>query len=64
MMWIMTSEEFITESHQNKKGKNKGKRTTWFNGRQTDRKPQDVTEHCKPQFLQYVATDFSRFAAS
>ena len=61
-MWIMTSEEFIAASHQNKTGKNAGKRTIWFNGRKTDRKTKAVTEHCKPQFLQYVATDFSRLA--
>ncbi len=60
MMWIMTSEEFIAESNQNKKGKNKGKRSIWFNGRKTDRKTREVTEHCKPQFQKYVAQDFSR----
>jgi hypothetical protein len=31
-MWIMTSEEVITESHQNKEGKNAGLRIIWFNG--------------------------------
>lgn len=60
MMWIMTSEEFIVESVQNKTGKNKGKRSIWFNGRKTDRKTREVTEHCKPQFQKYVAQDFSR----
>jgi len=60
MTWIMTSEEFIAESVQNKTGKNKGKRSIWFNGRRTDRKTREVTEHCKPQFQKYVATDFSR----
>jgi len=60
MMWIMTSEEFIAESNQNKKGKNKGKRSIWFNGRKTDRKTREVTEHCKPQFQKYVAQDCSR----
>ncbi len=38
MTWIMTSEEFIKESVQNKTGKNKGKCSIWFNGRKTDRK--------------------------
>ena len=37
-MWIMTSAEFIAESHQNKTGKNKGKRTIWFNGRARNKK--------------------------
>src|SRR6266481_5075428 len=32
LMWIMTSAEFVEESYQNKKGKNKGKRSIWFNG--------------------------------
>ena len=31
-MWIMSSKEFIKESHQNKSGKNKGLRSIWFNG--------------------------------
>lgn len=60
MMWIMTSEEFITESVQYKTGKNKDKHSIWFNGRKTDRKTRKVTEHCKPRFEKYVATNFSR----
>nr|MBP7323291.1 hypothetical protein [Deltaproteobacteria bacterium] len=35
--WIMTSEEFIAASDQNKSGKNKGKRSIWFNGRHKDK---------------------------
>ena len=31
-IWLMTSKEFIDESYQNKKGKNAGKRSIWFNG--------------------------------
>lgn len=60
MTWIMTSEEFIKESVQNKTGKNKGKRSIWFNGRKTDRKTKKVTEYCKPQFEKYIAHDFIR----
>jgi hypothetical protein len=60
MMWIMSSEEFIKESAQNKTGKNKGKRSLWFNGRKRDKATGLVTEHCKPQFLRYVAKDFGR----
>jgi hypothetical protein len=59
-MWIMTSEEFITHSNQNKSGKNAGKRTIWFNGRKTNRKTKAVIEHCKPQYEQFIQTDFSR----
>lgn len=53
-MWIMTSEEFIKESYQNKKGKNAGKRTIWFNGTRKS------IEYCKPQFESYLATTFCR----
>lgn len=58
--WIMSSQEFITASYQNKNGKNKGLRSIWFNGQKTDRKTRAVTVHCKPQFQQYIATDFQR----
>jgi len=60
MMWIMSSKEFINESVQNKSGKWKGLRSIWFNGRKTEKKSGKVTEHCKPQFIKYVAKDFSR----
>lgn len=60
--WIMTSEEFIAESYQNKKGKNKGKRTIWFNGKKKNRETGEYEEHLKPQFEKYRATDFSRLS--
>ena len=60
MMWIMSSKEFIKESFQNKTGKNKSKRSIWFNGRKTNRTTEEVTEHCKPQFRNYIACDFAR----
>jgi hypothetical protein len=60
--WIMTSEEFIKESVQNKTGKNIGKRTIWFNGKKTDRKTGVIVEHCKPRFTKYVAHDFRRLS--
>ncbi len=56
MTWIMTSEEFIQEATQNKTGKNKGKRSIWFNGRNTKKQ----IEHCKSQFEKYVVTNFDR----
>lgn len=56
MMWLMTSEEFIQESVQNKSGNNKGKRSIWFNGKNT----KNQTEHCKPQFEKYVEHNFNR----
>ena len=60
MMWIMSSKEFIKKSVQNKSGKYKGLRSIWFNGRKTEKKSGKVTEYCKPQFIKYVAEDFSR----
>ena len=54
--WIMSSEEFINESVVNKSGKNKGKRTIWFNGKNAKKK----TEHTKPQFIKYVSNNFNR----
>ena len=56
-IWIMSSDEFIDESNVNKTGKNAGKRSIWFNGRNT----KENTEHVKPQFMKYLAEDFSRF---
>ena len=55
-MWILSSSEFIKESVQNKSGKNKGRRSIWFNGKNTKAK----TEHVKPQFEKYLATNFDR----
>ncbi len=55
-MWVLSSKEFIKEASQNKTGKNKGKRSIWFNGKNT----KTNSEHVKPQFEKYVATSFSR----
>ena len=55
-MWIMSSKEFIENSHQNKQGKNTGKRVIWFNGKSSKKH----TEHCKPQFEKYLESNFSR----
>lgn len=54
--WILSSREFIKESNQNKKGKNIGKRSIWFNGKNTREK----REHVKPQFEKYLVNDFKR----
>lgn len=54
--WIMSSREFIAEAVQNKAGKNVGKRTILFNGRDT----RTQTEHLKPRYQRYVATSFRR----
>jgi len=55
-MWILSSNEFVKEAVQNKTGKNAGKRSIWFNGKNTKAK----SEHVKPQFEKYVVTNFSR----
>ncbi len=60
VMWIMTSSEFINSSHQNKIGKNTGKRSIWFNGKRRNKAAGQYDEHIKPQFEKYVAVDFSR----
>ena len=55
--WILSSKEFIKESSQNKKpAKNEGKRSIWFNGKNTKTKK----EHVKPQFEKYLTTSFDR----
>jgi len=54
--WILSSKEFINESNQNKKGKNVGKRSIWFNGKNT----KEQIEHVKPQFEKYLVTNFNR----
>lgn len=60
VMWIMTSREFIACSYQNRKGKNAGRRTIWFNGRRRAKANSQPKEYTKPQFERYVATDFQR----
>lgn len=55
-IWIMSSREFLTESHQNKTGKNAGLRSIWFNGKNA----KNQTEHVKPQFKKYVVENFDR----
>ncbi|MDA8127577.1 MAG: hypothetical protein M0Z73_02595 [Betaproteobacteria bacterium] len=62
-IWLMTSEEFITEAVQNKTGKNAGLRAIWFNGTRTNKKTGEKIEYVKERFLRYVAHDFSRLAA-
>jgi len=63
LTWIMTSEEFINEADRNKTGKNKDKRSIWFNGKTKNKTTGISKEHCKPQFKKYLAKDFSRLTA-
>lgn len=55
-IWIMSSKEFVDESRQNKEGKNAGKRTIIFNGKNT----KNQTEHVHPRYQKYVAPSFRR----
>lgn len=54
--WVMNSEEFIQESVLNKTGKNVGKRSIWFNGKNT----KSQTEHGHPRFEKYMDAFFDR----
>uniref|UniRef100_UPI001B80B96C hypothetical protein n=1 Tax=Xenophilus azovorans TaxID=151755 RepID=UPI001B80B96C len=63
MMWIMTSEEFKTLSVRNKSGKNIGKHSIWFNGKKKNKATGQIDEHCRPRWLKFVASDFSRITA-
>jgi len=62
--WIMSSQEFVDVAVQNKNGKNKGKRSIWFNGTKRDKASDRKIEYCKPQFERFLATDFSRLKNS
>jgi hypothetical protein len=63
-IWIMSSEEFIRESVQNKTGKNAGKRSIWFNGKKKDKATGKSVEYCKKQFEKYLVEDFSRLKSA
>lgn len=60
--WIMTSEEFIQESVQNKSGKNVGKRSIWFNGKKKNKVSGEYSEHCHERFKKYISKNFSRLS--
>lgn len=53
IMWVLSSYEFIQESYCNKKGKNVGLRTIWFNGRK-----QGVS-YAKAQYEKYIVENLS-----
>ncbi len=60
-MWIMSSEEFLSECVTNKTGKNIGKRSIWFNGNRKNPKTGKKQEYRKEKYDKYLAKDFSRF---
>jgi hypothetical protein len=55
-MWLLSSEEFIKESRQNKSGKNSGKRSITFNGKSKKYNK----EHVKPKYEKYLIDNFDR----
>jgi hypothetical protein len=61
--WIMTSAEFVAESYQNKNGKNKGKRSIWFNGKRKNMMTGKPEEYIYKKFDKYIATTFDRILA-
>ena len=63
-IWILSSEEFIAESYQNKKGKNIGKRIIWFNGKRRNKETGRIEEYIKPNFEKYICKDFTRILIS
>ena len=59
-IWVMSSQEFLNESVQNKNGINAGKRSIWFNGTKMDRTVGERREYIKDRYQAYVCHDFSR----
>jgi len=59
-IWVMSSQEFIAESFQNKTGNNIGKRTLCFNGTRRNKASGEREEYIKDRYLKYVCSDFSR----
>ena len=59
-IWVMSSQEFIDESVQNKNGLNAGKRGIWFSGVRKNKETGEREEYVKDRYLKYVCRDFSR----
>jgi hypothetical protein len=59
-MWLMTSDEFVKESVQNKTGKNAGVRSIWFNGKRRDKQTGELLEYMYPRFERYIINNFDR----
>ena len=52
-IWVMSSQEFLNESVQNKNGSNAGKRSIWFNGTKMDRTVGERREYIKDRYLSH-----------
>jgi hypothetical protein len=67
-LWLMSSDEFLAESVQNKSGLNVGKRSIWFNGTKMNKAIGEREEYCKDRYQKYVSQDrnasFSRLLAT
>ncbi len=67
-LWLMSSDEFLAESVQNKSGLNVGKRSIWFNGTKMNKAIGEREEYCKERYQKYVSQDrnasFSRLLAT
>jgi hypothetical protein len=62
-IFILSSDEFITEASQNKTGKNAGKRSVWFNGVRKNKQTGEREEYIKERYQKYLCRDFSRLLA-
>lgn len=61
--WILSSKEFLDECVTNKKGKNIGKHSIWFNGNKKNKVTGIKEEYAFPKYDKYLVSDFSRFHA-
>ena len=59
-IWVMSSQEFITEAAQNKTGKNVGKRSLWFNGTKMNKATGVREEYVHERYKKYISHDFAR----
>ena len=59
-MFLLSSDEFIAESAQNRSGVNAGKRSLWLNGTRRDKTTEEREEYIKERYLKYVTMDFAR----
>lgn len=60
-MWIMSSEEFLSETTPNKDGKNKGKRNIKFSGCKMNKANGVQEEYALDKYAKYECINFSRF---
>lgn len=59
--WVLSSEDFLKESYENKSGKNEGKHSIHLNGTRTDKVSKQKYEYPKDRYNKYVITDFNIF---